>query len=71
MSIENGMTATHRLGNRVTAKGTVGVGMRPNASYHMPAPMTRDERIVCAELLGGIAFAGVFMTALLNVLAAI
>ena len=71
MSIENGMTAAYRSGNHATAKGTVGVGMRPNASYHMPAPMTRDERIVCAELLGGIAFAGVFMTALLNVLAAI
>ena len=64
------MTAAYRSGNHATAKGTVGVGMRPNASYHMPAPMTRDERIVCAELLGGIATVGIVGTFFLNTLAA-
>lgn len=46
-------------------------GLRPDASYHMPAPMSRDEREVCAILLGGIALIGIVGTFFLNTLAAI
>lgn len=71
MQARNGMTAAYRSGNHATAKGLGGRGMRPNASYHMPAPMTRDELEVCAILLGGITLIGIVGTTLLNLLAAI
>lgn len=59
MSIENGMTATHRLGNRVTAKGLGGRGTRPDAFYHAGAPTAAELRtyafILACALIPGLA----------------
>lgn len=59
MSIENGMTATHRLGNHVTARESGGRGMRPNAFYHASAPTAAELRtyafILACALIPGLA----------------
>ena len=59
MSIEKRMTATHRLGNRVTAGELGGRGMRPDAFYHASAPTAAELRtyafILACALIPGVA----------------
>ena len=53
------MTATHRLGNRVTARELGGRGMRPDAFYHASAPTAAELRayafILACALIPGVA----------------
>lgn len=59
MQVNNGMTATHRLGNRVTAGKMGGRGMRPDAFYHASAPTAAELRtyafILACALIPGLA----------------
>ena len=59
MSIENGVTATHRLGNHAAARELGGRGMRPDAFYHASAPTAAELRtyafILACALIPGVA----------------
>lgn len=45
-------------------------GRETQLIYYTPKPFTHDEKVICAELLGGIALIGIVGTFFLNTLAA-
>lgn len=45
-------------------------GRETQRTYYTPKPLSHDEKVICAELLGSIAIFGIVGTFFLNTLAA-